>query len=230
MIISHDYNYIFIKTNKTAGTSIEIALSMFCGPIDIITPLLPKDEEFRRALGYRGAQNYLSPFSDYTFRDWIQWFLKGKRKKRFYNHISAKEIRRYIDQRIWESYYKFCFVRNPWDRFLSFYWWRCRSEPMPTITEFLASDIPLVLKRRGYDLYTINGQVVVDRICRYENFDEEIEAVCRRLGIPEKIELPRTKSGYRKDKRPYRDILTEEEQAAITDLFNDEINLLGHEF
>ncbi|MEL6382956.1 MAG: chondroitin 4-O-sulfotransferase, partial [Cyanobacteria bacterium J06626_18] len=33
MIISHEYKFIFLKTRKTAGTSIEIALSKFCGPL-----------------------------------------------------------------------------------------------------------------------------------------------------------------------------------------------------
>jgi hypothetical protein len=32
MIVSHRYRYIFIKTKKTTGTSIEIALSRHCGP------------------------------------------------------------------------------------------------------------------------------------------------------------------------------------------------------
>lgn len=79
MIISHKYRYIFLKTNKTAGTSVEIALSRFCGPDDIITPITPEDEEIRRELGYPGPQNYLIPFSRYELKDWARLLIKRQR-------------------------------------------------------------------------------------------------------------------------------------------------------
>ncbi len=31
MIISHRHSFVFVKTTKTAGTSVEIALSKHCG-------------------------------------------------------------------------------------------------------------------------------------------------------------------------------------------------------
>jgi hypothetical protein len=238
MIISHDYRFIFIKTNKTAGTSIEIALSKFCGPNDVITPISQADEETRKSLGYRGPQNYLVPPSSNIFEALPELFLKDKNQKvfenrkkvKFYNHISAKEIRQYIDHAIWDSYYKFCFERNPWDRMISLYYYRFKSEPRPTITEFLETAIPLQLKRKGRDLYRINDQIVVDNIYRYETLDKELETICTKLGIPEELELPRAKSGFRKDMRNYRDILNEVEQTKIADLFKEEIDLLGYQF
>ena len=39
MIISHRYKFIFIKTHKTAGSSMEMALGPLCGPDDIITSM-----------------------------------------------------------------------------------------------------------------------------------------------------------------------------------------------
>ena len=39
MIISHRYKFIFIKTHKTAGSSMEMALGPLCGPDDIIAPM-----------------------------------------------------------------------------------------------------------------------------------------------------------------------------------------------
>jgi sulfotransferase famil protein len=230
MIISHEYKYIFIKTNKTAGTSIEIALSKFCGPRDVITPIVPEDEETRRELGYRGPQNYWAPISDYSLRELARWVLRSARKRRYYNHISAREIRTHLSPEVWNSYYKFCFERNPWDRMISYYYWRCKTEPRPTISEFIDSEVALMLKRRGHDLYTVDGQIVVDRICRFENLVEEMDAVRLQIGIPEPLELPRTKTKYRQDKRSYREILGEQDRAKIAALFKDEIELLGYEF
>ena len=65
MIISHKYRFIFIKTVKTAGTSIEIARSRFCGDRDVITPISPQDEAARQAQGYLGPQNCWAPLSAY---------------------------------------------------------------------------------------------------------------------------------------------------------------------
>lgn len=230
MIISHDLKFIFIKTNKTAGTSVEIALSKFCGPTDILTPISPEDEKTRNDLGYRGPQNYSAPFYEHTISDWIKLFREKTKKQRFYNHISAAEIKQYIDQDVWDNYFKFCIERNPWDRLISLYYFRFKSEPRPTIAEFVSSEAPLILKRRGYDLYTIDGQVVVDKICLYENLLDDLNAVCKRINIPRMLELPKAKSGFRKDKRSYRDILNKQERERITEIFRDEIALFNYEF
>jgi len=229
MIISHKYKFIFLKTKKTAGTSVEIALSKFCGPDDILTPISPADEEMRRSLGYRGAQNY-------ELNDWgvgisglIGKLLK-KNPKDFSSHFKARKIKPFIDDQVWNDYYKFCFERNPWDRAVSLYYWNHKTEPRPTMMEFLNSKRILSLHRKGWGVYTINGKVVVDKICKFENLAEELEVIRKHVGIPEPLELPRAKSGTRKDKRSYREIFTEEEKEKIAELFADEIKLMDYKF
>jgi hypothetical protein len=230
MIISHKYKFIFLKTNKTAGTSIEIALSEFCDKDDIITPISTTDEIVRSNLGYQGSQNYHAPLLAYNLKDWTNLLIKQEKKNRFYNHISAKMARKYLRKKMWNDYFKFCFERNPWDRVISLYYWQHKTEPRPGISEFLNSKVPLELRKKGLELYTINGKVVVDKIYRYENLEEELKAITVQLNLPKVPVLPKTKSTHRLDKRHYRDILNDEDRKKIEKMFSEEIRLLGYEF
>ena len=109
MIVSHKHKFIFLKTNKTAGTSIEIALSRICGPDDIITPL---NKEDKSDLTILGPQNHLAPFWSYKPRDIARFLIRKTPKKNFFNHMSAKSAKKILGDDIWNSYYKFCFEKN----------------------------------------------------------------------------------------------------------------------
>ena len=87
MIISLKNKFIFIKTEKTAGASIEIALSKYCGPNDIVTPISPEDEIIRKELDFRGPQNYKIPYSKYSLLD-LFITIKNLKRPVFYNHAS----------------------------------------------------------------------------------------------------------------------------------------------
>ncbi len=228
MIISHKYRFIFLKTNKTAGTSIEIALSKFCGEKDIITPISLEDEQIRKSLGFRNPQNYFIPVRQYTLFDWIRLFYG--RRKTFYNHISARNVKKLIDDDVWNSYFKFCFERNPWDRVISLYYWKCRKDTRISISEFIDSQMPRRLIKKGRELYSIDGKQAVDKIYLYENLKEAMEDIADRLDIPETIHLPQAKSHYRKGKRHYRDLLTRADADKITMMFCKEIAQFGYNY
>jgi hypothetical protein len=226
MIISHKYKFIFIKTNKTAGTSIEIALSKFCGPEDIITPISLEDEIIRKQLGYRGPQNYLAPFRKYNFADWLLFVFKRKKKLLFYNHISGKEIIDIIGDKKWHEYFSFCFERNPAERLISLYYWRNKNNKFNSIGEFLKSQIPQILKKRGYYLYTYKNKILVDYVGKYEKLDEEMSFIRNKLNIPEHISLPNAKSGYRPENDNIE--LSDEEKSLLKSMFAEEIELFGY--
>lgn len=230
MIISHRHRFIFIKTNKTAGTSVEIALSRFCGEDDVITQLPPKDEATRASLGGRGAQHHYAPLSTYGLRDFKNRLLHRHRKIRYYNHISGQEIREFIGADVWDGYFKFCIERNPWDRVISLYYWVNKSEPRMPISDFVASDAIRILKERGRGLYTLNGEVAADRICLFESLADDLEEVRQQIGLPDRLELPRAKASHRKDRRSYRELLSDEDRDRIAELFSEEIELFGYEF
>ncbi len=58
MILNHKYKFIFIRTGKTAGTSVECFLSQFCEDNDVISPLYEDEEQVKKRLNLRNAQNY----------------------------------------------------------------------------------------------------------------------------------------------------------------------------
>src|SRR5690554_3175560 len=122
MIVSHKHRFIFIKTRKTAGTSIEIGLSRICGNEDIISPITKVDEKIRASFEGVGPQNYKIPLRSFRSKD-IFNSLKRRRLVCFENHMSASDIKYFIGEDIWKSYFKFTFDRNPYDKAVSLYYY-----------------------------------------------------------------------------------------------------------
>jgi len=225
MIVSHRHKFIFLKTRKTAGTSMEIALSKFCGPRDILTPIGPKDEQIRRELGYRGVQNRHLQLSLASLR-----YLWEERRLRYHNHVAAQWVRATLGEAVWETYFKFCIERNPWDKAVSLYYWRTRHDPenRPPLIEFLTRVKHQSLS--NYYIYSLDGELAVDRILRYEDLDAELVELQERLGLPETPRLPRAKASIRKDRRHYTALMGEDERALIAMACAPEIALLDYRF
>jgi hypothetical protein len=228
MIISHKHKFIFLKTRKTAGTSIEIALSKFCGENDIITKVTRKDEKIRRELGFRAPQNFYLPYPKYSLRYWRR-FQPGRKYADFYNHMPAMRVKSIIDCEIWETYFKFCIERNPWDKAVSLYYWRTRNmNPKPNLFEYLQTVDANHLS--NFDIYSIEGDLAVDYVGFYENLDVEIDTIGEMLELPNKIILPKAKGATRKDKDDYTNIVGVEEKKIIDSVCAREISLFGYNY
>lgn len=228
MIISHKHKFIFIKTKKTAGTSIEIALSKICGKEDIIAPISKLDEKFRQEYANISAQNFFLPFNKYTTLNICEAFLLRKRLI-YYNHMPCREIKAYISKEVWDSYYKFTLDRNPFDKMVSLYYWRKGDKKFGNIYDFL--------KNGGldgftsYDIYAIDGVVAVDQVYQFEDLKGMCLDLTKRFKLPELLELPRfkAKSNTRKVKN-YKELLDEKSIELIKTIFAREIKLFGYTY
>jgi hypothetical protein len=228
VIVSHLHRFVFLKTKKTAGTSLEIALAGICGPDDVITPISPADETERRRLGHRGPQN-LDPPRGRDPRQILR-SLRGRRRPRFRNHMPAVAVRRLLPSAVWEEYFTFCFDRNPWDRAVSLYHWLGGQPRFGSIAAFLCSGAERPFS--NYDRYAIDGVVGLDRVYRYEDMAGALAEISRRLALPSPLSLPahRAKGSVRTDGRHYREILEADEREWIAVVCAREIRLLGYEF
>jgi Sulfotransferase family len=202
MIISHKYKFIFVKTAKTAGTSIEVFLSNFCGPLDVVTPIIPP-------IAYHAPKNHHG----------------------FHNHMPAHAIRRQGGTETWNSYFKFCVERNPWDKAIShFHAMKSRQNNNLTFADYLSNGIfPINFKK--YTEPNNPQQIIVDTVIHYEKLMDELNQVFKRLGIPFDGSLGvNAKAEYRTDRRHYREAYTAEQATVIANAFKHELFLHEYSF
>lgn len=221
MILSHRHKFIFLKTKKAGGTSIEIALSAICGPEDIITPISPEDEKLRQSLGYRGPQNYRLPL-----HSGVLHFLRSGRWLRYNNHMNAFEVKRLAGERIWQDYFTFCFERNPWERAMSQFRWLNRDREDADFDTYIRSGKLDRLQAHTASLYRQGDEILVDRVCRFENFEAELQEIGVRLGLSSPLQVPEAKVGIRD--RESEAGLGQEQVDYIARLFRWEIEHFGY--
>lgn len=115
-VISHQHKFIFVRPYKVAGTSISICLGNLCEGNDIFC-LAPNDRAYCPGIDDDdfGA---VAVLNEHIFAN-----LKIK-EGRVSGHISPWQIRRMVGGSLWGEYFKFTVIRNPWDWFISLYWWR----------------------------------------------------------------------------------------------------------
>lgn len=202
MIVSHKFKFIFIKTTKTAGTSIEIFLSACCSQDDIVTPIIP----------------YVEPHHPRNYEG-------------YYNHIPGHVVRSQVGTDVWNSYYKFCVERNPWDKVLShFHMVRAREDNTLTFERYLdKKSFPSDFQK--YTEPSNSDSIILDEVLRYEQLSVDLTRTFTRLGIPFNGDLgARAKSEYRTDRRCYRDVYSSTQADLVRRAFAKEIALHGYSF
>ncbi len=209
MIVNHKYKFIFLKTSKTAGSSTEAFLRRFCQEGDVVTPLDINEEQEIRSLGLCPATGYKKIRGKASIIDRIRIAYGHKRTLQrccIFAHSSASEVKEYVGDEVWNSYYKFCTLRNPIDRVLSQYFWKASTRNWKDaetnftarFDAFLKSKQFSVLIRKGRDLITIDNEPAVDFILDYHDLENSISHVLNHLGIDrDEVVLPRFKSVQR---------------------------------
>jgi hypothetical protein len=229
MILSHKFKFIFIKTAKTAGTSIEVFLSKHCGPQDIVTPIIPRVQG-HQPRNYEGLINPIPGILERPGKFLSALHHSMMSRTKFYNHMPAREVKQRVGIDVWNGYFKFCVERNPWDKVLShFNMHLTREGGRLSFNEYLARGrFPLNAFRY---MDRSQNKIIIDRVVRYENLLVELGEVFAQLGIPFGGSLGvAAKSEYRADRRAYQELFNEQQRRIVERAFAKEIELHGYRF
>lgn len=234
MLVSHRKRFIYTKTVKTGGTSVESYFEPYCMPEGTWSFAHERDETVTDAgiIGCRGVD---------------------KQGKTWFNHMAAQRIKRKLGDRVWNDYFKFCVIRNPFDKLVSafhFFEQRFQIEGKFPRTKRMNLDEAEFLKAlEGKSLeerfrlwiaagggvddrnkYVINGEICVDFFIRQERLVEDVAQVCDRLHLPfEPERIPQLKSGVRPGDRLLSDYYDAATVAKVEQDYALEINLFKYQ-
>lgn len=167
-MICHRQRIVFVHLRRTAGNSIEAAL----GGIVLF------DRWFRRTDAW-----------DNRLHRGRSWHKRDRRGHRI--HATASEIQSLYPQEF-ARYFRFAFVRNPWEQMASLY---LRLHPRDPRGAGFGAWLQRFDLERGTvpqaSLFAADGSCLVDFIGRFEHLQQDFDAACDLAGIPRR-QLPRT--------------------------------------
>lgn len=165
-IISLRHGLVFIKTRKTAGTSIEIDLGKLLDPEAIITPIFPEH-----------PGHHPRNFSDHAGN------------QLYYNHMSATEIEARLGRKTFASLYRFCVEREPVEKCIShFHMLRNSPNHRPgcgiSWAEYCAiGKFPVDVHKYSV-LKNGRRRLQVDRVLRFDALRAQLDEVMAHVGLP----------------------------------------------
>jgi chondroitin 4-sulfotransferase 11 len=152
----------------------------------------------------------------------------------------------------WDEYHSFGFVRNPWDRLVSWYTmiqetppsspnslWDYVGSRSNTFEQFITRCTDVISEERNgyvyeksfvkpqFDYFTDEtGNIAVNHIGRFENLQNDLDQILNKVGLPP-MELPHLNKTRAMD---YRELYTPHTQELVAERFKKDIEYFGYSF
>jgi len=207
VIVSHKHKFIFFAVPKTATHAIREALRKHT------------DED-----------------------DWEQQTLFGKQYLPIpelasigHGHISVMQLRPHLPIETWDTYFKFGFVRNPFDRFVSTCFFLNRQNPdfennaRTFMKRALRADRfrqRILVRPQAEQLTDDRGAIALDFVGRYEDLQCSFDMISERLKLPTTDLSLKNASERASFEKYYDDELVE----TIGNYYGKDLRMFGYEF
>jgi hypothetical protein len=190
LILDFENGWLFIKTTKVGGTSVEVALSRIASPTAIITPLKFSGDAAKSGReGYAEARNFDLPWREYGKFDKVRRVLRGRKPPpAFGEHDPAWKVRDRIGDATFDALFKVSIVRNPFDQIVSRYRWEIAKGRLAADAAFqgylFAHPEKLLENRR---IMSADGRCAMSFVVRYESLIEDFARIAGRIGADDRF-------------------------------------------
>lgn len=207
MIVSHRHNFIFAAIPKTGTHSVRHGLREHMGPDDMEQARLFVEKQFPiPALARLG-----------------------------HGHISLAEVRPFLGEDVFSSYLKFAFVRNPFDRFVSYCAFATSREgsfardPQRVMRHFLFVAPPhqhIIFRPQHMFLTDRDGAMLADMLGKVEDMQQSYDGICARIGVAS----TRLDHANRSTRGAYRDYYDQELIDGVAKIYARDLDLFDYDY
>ena len=206
MIISHKHKFIFFAIPKTGTHSVRQVLREHMGPEDVEQVGLFVQKRF----SFPELRNFTS------------------------GHVSVRQIQPVLGDAVFNDYFKFAFVRNPFDRFVSYCSFMSRdtgafaANPKEFMKYILTQLKPLdhLLFKPQYEFVVDQHEKpVMNFIGRNESMQNSYDEICSTIGIsPAKLGVMNSSLH-----RPYMEYYDSESLELVASQYRKDFDLFGYQ-
>ena len=186
-------------------------LSKYLNDLDVITPIDQIDENIRISKGFKTKQNYEYKFLELIkkfklrslyvlYYKFLSFYFSSKfyenylppKFLKFSQHQTAKSIKTNVSPEIWNNYYKFTILRNPVDQIVSnFFYVKNNSKQFKifvglSFEEYLSKYAEKFFQR-NVNIFSIDGEIIVDYIIKYEDLEKGFNHLINELSLNRNI-------------------------------------------
>ena len=193
MLISHSNKFIYIKTKKTAGSTIESV---------IVDNFFDHDQDICTGSKIDGTPRVN---------------IGAKKPGEPDGHKPWHMVKNYVTNEQWNSYFKFTVERNPWDKVVSEFYWKQSTDADLAMKEDDVDNFELFMTKMfgskyvapiDWPLYSNGSDIMVDQVVQFASLKQDLVTLFNdKLGLPlteHMLQSTRKKSGFRK--RPYTEL------------------------
>ena len=205
MIIDHNKKFIFFKCGKVSGTTFELCIrklykkninTLGFGDIRKILPV-------ENINSLKSRFKFLSSIIIHNIKQFLK-FIFPKRLIKYYNppifissfrlkdhlfqeHMGPTELLNLIDKNIFNDYFKFCIVRNPFDQAISHYNHLRISKKINLSFDLFLEKYYEEFALKEISMVENNGIYVLNGFIRYENFEKDLDIIVKKLNLDNQI-------------------------------------------